>query len=165
MGLYYWYNKEGDALKMDMVHKAVLAGVCTAGGIVIKALGGWDGALQLLAACMAADYATGLVVAGVFKKSGKTAGGGLESHAGFAGLLRKGAILLVVFLGTLLDSLPGGGFVRPAVCCFFISNEGLSVLENLGLMGVPYPAFLRDMLEALRKKGGDGPESPAGKED
>ncbi len=144
-------------MKVEVLPKAVLAFTCTVGGILIKALGGWDGALQLLVACMAVDYATGLIVAGVFKKSTKTPGGGLESHAGFTGLLRKGAVLLLVFLGTLLDSLPGGGFIRPAVCCFFISNEGLSVLENLGLMGVPYPAFLRDMLETLRKKG-DEPE-------
>lgn len=143
-------------MKMEAVHKMVLAGACTAGGILIKALGGWDGALRLLVACMAVDYVTGLVVAGVFKKSGKTKGGGLESRAGFLGLLRKGAVLLLVFLGTLLDSLPGGGFIRPTVCCFFISNEGLSVLENLGLMGVPYPAFLRDMLETLRGKGDKG---------
>jgi len=145
-----------DFLKPEMLYKAVLAGMCTVGGILIKALGGWDGALKLLVACMVVDYITGLVVAAVFKKSAKSKGGGLESHAGFAGLLRKGAVLLLVFLGTLLDSLPGGGFVRPAVCCFFISNEGLSILENLGLMGVPYPAFLRDMLETLRKKGDKG---------
>lgn len=143
-------------MKPEILPKAVLAFLCTAGGILIKALGGWDGALQLLVACMAVDYLTGLVVAGVFKKSGKTPGGGLESRAGFLGLLRKGAILLLVFLGTLLDSLPGGGFIRPAVCCFFVANEGLSVLENLGLMGVPYPAFLRDMLETLRQKSDEG---------
>ena len=71
----------------------------------------------------------------------------------------------LVFLGTLLDSLPGGGFIRPAVCCFFISNEGLSVLENLGLMGVPYPAFLRDMLETLRGKGDKGGAGGPGDEE
>ena len=142
------------------MQKRILALLAAAGGVVIQALGGWDGALQGLVAFMAADYVTGLVVAGVFRRSGKTEGGGLESHAGFLGLVRKGGILLLVFLGTLLDSLPGGGFVRPAVCCFFTANEGLSILENLGLMGVPYPRFLRDMLESLREKGGAG-ESPA----
>ena len=142
------------------MQKRILALLAAAGGMVIQALGGWDGALQGLVAFMAADYVTGLVVAGVFRRSGKTEGGGLESRAGFLGLVRKGGILLLVFLGTLLDSLPGGGFVRPAVCCFFMANEGLSILENLGLMGVPYPRFLRDMLESLREKGGAG-ESPA----
>lgn len=142
------------------MQKRILALLAAAGGVVIQALGGWDGALQGLVAFMAADYVTGLVVAGVFRRSGKTEGGGLGSRAGFLGLVRKGGILLLVFLGTLLDSLPGGGFVRPAVCCFFMANEGLSILENLGLMGVPYPRFLRDMLESLREKGGAG-ESPA----
>ena len=142
------------------MQKRILALLAAAGGVVIQALGGWDGALQGLVAFMAADYVTGLVVAGVFRRSGKTEGGGLESHAGFLGLVRKGGILLLVFLGTLLDSLPGGGFVRPAVCCFVMANEGLSILENLGLMGVPYPRFLGDMLESLREKGGAG-ESPA----
>lgn len=138
------------------MRKSVMALLATVGGIVIRALGGWDGALQVLVAFMAVDYVTGLMVAGMFRKSGKTEGGGLESGAGFRGLLRKGAILLLVFLGTLLDGMPGGGFIRPAVCCFFIANEGLSVLENLGLMGVPYPRFLLDMLEQLRDRGNEG---------
>ena len=142
------------------MQKRILALLAAAGGVVIQALGGWDGALQGLVAFMAADYVTGLVVAGVFRRSGKTEGGGLESRAGFLGLVRKGGFLLLVFLGPRLVSLPGGGFVRPAVCCFFMANEGLSILENLGLMGVPYPRFLRDMLESLREKGGAG-ESPA----
>lgn len=152
-------NKERSGMQ-----KKILALLAAAGGLVIQALGGWDGALQALVAFMAADYVTGLLVAGVFRRSGKTAGGGLESHAGFLGLVRKGGILLLVFLGTLLDGLPGGGFVRPAVCCFFMANEGLSILENLGLMGVPYPRFLRDMLEALKEKGEAG-ESPAEKKE
>ena len=47
---------------------------------------------------------------------------------------------------------------RAGVCLFFTANEGLSILENLGLMGVPYPGFLRDMLEAMRKKNDDDVE-------
>lgn len=84
-------------------------------------------------------------------------GGALESRAGFKGLCRKGGILLCVFVGALLDKLLGAAYVRTAVCVFFIANEGLSILENLGLMGVPLPSFLRNMLEALKK------ESDAGK--
>ena len=74
----------------------ILAALSTAGAALAQALGGWDGALQGLVAFMAADYVTGLVVAGVFRRSGKTEGGGLESHAGFLGLVRKGGILLLV---------------------------------------------------------------------
>ena len=135
------------------IKNTALAVLAAVGGAAAQALGGWDMALQVLVGFMAADYLTGLLVAGVFKRSLKTPGGAISSRAGFLGLLRKGAVLLVVFLGTLLDSLPGGGFIRPAVCCFFIANEGLSILENLGLMGVPCPAFLRNALEALRKQG------------
>lgn len=149
-------------MKLETVHKTVLAAACTVGGFIIKALGGWDGSLKLLVAFMVVDYVTGLMVAGLFKNSPKTAGGGLESRAGFLGLLRKGLILLLVFLGTLLDALPGGGFIRPAICCFFISNEGLSVIENLGMMGVPCPTFLEDMLETLRKKGDSGEDDEDG---
>lgn len=134
------------------IKNGVLAGLAALGGLLIDSLGGWDMTLQALVAFMAADYGTGLAV-GALKRSSKTPGGGLESRAGFLGLVRKGAILLLVFLGAMLDQVTGGGCIRPAVCCFFIANEGISVLENLGLLGVPYPQVLRGMLEALGKQG------------
>ena len=136
----------------------VLAALATVGAGVLRLLGGWDATLQTLVGLMAVDYATGLLAAGVFRRSPKTAGGGLSSAAGFRGLARKCAVLLGVFLATLLDQATGAGFVRTAVCLFFSANEGLSVLENLGLMGVPYPAFIRQMLEALRDKNDQGGE-------
>lgn len=122
------------------------------GSTVINLLGGWDTTLHTLVAAMAADYLTGLVVAGVFHRSGKTNSGALESRASFKGLICKCVILLLVFLGAMLDNATGNGFVRTAVCLFFTANEGLSILENVGLMGVPYPAFLKNMLEALHKQ-------------
>ncbi len=138
------------------IKNAVAAGAAAVGGTVIHLLGGWDVTLQVLIGFMAADYLTGLVVAGVFHNSGKTESGALESRAGFKGLARKCAVLGLVFLAAMLDNAAGQGFIRPAVCLFFIANEGISVLENVGLMGVPYPAFLRDMLEALKKQGDQG---------
>ncbi|WP_322184184.1 phage holin family protein [Neglectibacter caecimuris] len=134
----------------------VLGVLAMIGSALSNLLGGWDITLQILLCCMAADYITGLVVAGVFHNSGKTQTGALESRAGFKGLVRKCAILLLVFLAALLDAYTGHNFVRPAVCMFFVANEGLSILENIGLMGVPYPAFLENMLEALKKQGNDG---------
>lgn len=56
----------------------------------------------------------------------------------------------------LLDSAIGAEYIRTAVILFFIGNEGLSLLENLGLMGVPFPAFLKRALEALREQGDRG---------
>lgn len=134
------------------IKNTIIALLAAAGGIAAQALGGWDMTLQVLIGFIAADYLTGLMVAGIFHRSGKTRGGALSSRAGFQGIVRKCAILLLVLLAALLDRATGNSFIRTAVCFFFIANEGLSVLENLGLMGVPYPRFLRDMLEALREK-------------
>lgn len=142
-----------------LLKNTVLAALAMGGSAALQALGGWDRPLQVLVAFMAADYATGLVVAGLFRRSSKTAGGALSSQAGFQGLVRKAGVLLLVLLGALLDSATGSSFVRTAVCFFFIANEGLSVLENLGLMGVPYPRFLRAMLEALEEQADSGKES------
>ena len=141
------------------IKNAICGALAVAGGAVTSLLGGWDITLQVLLCCMAADYITGLIVAGVFHNSGKSATGALESRAGFKGLVRKCAVLLLVFLAALLDTYTGHSFVRPAVCLFFIANEGLSILENIGLMGVPYPAFLKNMLEALKKQGDQGKEN------
>jgi len=142
--------------KAAAIKNAALAALASAGSLLAGALGGWDAVLETLLACMAVDYVTGMVVAGVFKKSGKSEGGALDSRAGFRGLCRKGAVLLCVLVAARLDTLLGGGYARTAVALFFIGNEGLSVLENLGLMGVPYPAFLKNALEALEEKGGRG---------
>lgn len=132
-----------------LVKNGILASVATAATVLIEALGGWDGSLKLLLGMMAADYITGLLVAGVWKKSNKSESGALSSKAGFKGLCRKGAILLVVWVGTLLDEALGVSYVRTALCLFFVGNEGLSLLENLGLMGLNYPDFLRKALESL----------------
>lgn len=143
-------------ISANQIKNAVLAAFAALGGIAAQALGGWDVLLQVLVGFMAIDYLTGIIVAGLFHRSGKTPGGALSSRAGFLGLVRKCSILLLVLLAVLLDRAAGSSLIRPAVCVFFIANEGLSVLENLGLMGVPYPRFLRDMLEALRDKGDKG---------
>lgn len=140
------------------IKNAVVGGLAAAGSVLVNLLGGWDVTLQVLVGFMAIDYATGWLVAGVFHKSNKSESGALSSKAGFKGLVRKGCVLLLVLLAVLLDRATGYGFIRPAVCLFFIANEGLSILENIGLMGVPFPAFLKNMLEALRQQGDEGKE-------
>lgn len=143
---------------MDAVHikNSVLAALAAVGTFVAHALGGWDAAMQVLVALMAADYLTGILVAAVWQRSNKSATGALDSKAGFKGLLKKGMILLLVWLGVLLDNALGAAYIRTAIIIFFIGNEGLSLLENLGLMGVPFPAFLKRALEALREQGDKG---------
>lgn len=138
------------------IKNGVLAILAVIGSGVANALGGWDAALQTLLIFMAADYLTGLIVAGVFKKSGKSESGALESRAGLKGLIRKLALLLIVLVSVCLDRLVGGNYVRIATIIFFCANEGISILENIGLMGVPYPTFLKNALEVMRKKGDEG---------
>ncbi len=119
-------------------------------------LGGWDAALQALVLFMALDYATGLVVAGVFKNSTKTDNGAVETRAGLKGLIRKVGILVLVMVVAQLELiLHDGVFCRNVIVVFFIINEALSILENLGLMGVKYPAWLKNGLEVLLKKTED----------
>ena len=138
------------------IKDVILAVLAALGAFITNALGGWDAVLNLLVAMMAADYITGLAVAAVFKRSNKSESGTLDSKAGFRGLVKKCAILLLVYIAVLLDAAVGTHYVRSAVVLFFIGNEGLSLLENIGLMGVEYPAALRNMLEALREKGDGG---------
>lgn len=141
---------------MTRLKEAVLAVAAMLGSALSAALGGWDAALQTLVVCMTLDYLSGVVVAGVFKRSEKSSDGALDSRAGFRGLCKKGAELALVLVGARLDHLLGGDWARTAIILFFIGNEGLSILENLGLMGVPYPAFLREALDMLKEQNDRG---------
>lgn len=122
------------------------------GSLIASLFGGWDTALQCLILFMAIDYFSGLVVAGIFHRSPKTETGTLESRAGFKGLCRKAAILCLVLMAHYLDLVIGADCVRDAVCIGFIVNEGLSILENVGLMGVRYPDVIRRALDVLSKR-------------
>lgn len=122
------------------------------GGFIASLFGGWDAALVTLIIFMAIDYITGLIVAGVFHNSEKTANGALESRAGWKGLCRKGVTLLVVLVACRLDLVMGSNFIRDAVVIAFIANETLSIIENAGLMGVPIPAMIVKAVEVLKKK-------------
>jgi len=111
--------------------------------------------LEILLIFMIADYISGLIVAGVFKKSKKTETGALESKAGWKGLCRKGMTLLYVLIAAQVDRIAGTDVVRNAVAIGFMCNEGLSLIENGGLMGVPYPQKLKEAIDLLNSKGSD----------
>lgn len=119
-------------------------------------LGGWNTALQTLLIFMAIDYATGLIVAGVFQKSSKSENGALESKAGWKGLWRKGMTLLIVLIAHKLDVTIGSDFIRTAVIITYITNESLSIIENAGLMGLPIPEAIKKGIEALQQKSESG---------
>lgn len=130
--------------------------ICTilgmVGSYIASLFGGWDAAISTLVFFMAMDYITGLLVAGVFHNSGKTENGALESMAGFKGLCRKGAILLMVLVACQLDLIIGSNFIRDAAVIAFVANEVISIVENVGLMGIEVPAPLVNAIEILRKK-------------
>lgn len=143
-------------MSANSVKNVVLAAAAALGSFAANALGGWDAPLKLLIALMIADYITGVLVALVWHKSNKSKTGTLSSKAGFVGLCKKSVILLVVWVAVMLDSAVGSQYIRGAVILFFVGNEGISLLENLGIMGVPYPDFLKRALEAVRDKGDRG---------
>ena len=130
--------------------------ICTAMGIIGATLswafGGWDTALAALIICMAVDYISGSTVALVFHKSCKTGSGSYDSRFGLKGLCRKGLMLLFVVVAVQADRLLGADYVRDAVCVGFCVNEILSIVENLGLAGVPLPKAVTNALEQLRSK-------------
>lgn len=136
------------------------ATICAAAGIVgalvASFLGGWDTALQTLVVFMAIDYVTGIIVAAVFKASSKSENGGLDSGVGLKGLLRKLAMLCGVTMAYYLDKVAGTDFVRDATCLAFVCNEGLSIIENFGLMGVPIPAPIRNAIDVLMHNDKEG---------
>lgn len=143
-------------------------GICTAvgvvGGFIASLFGGWDAALTTLLIFMGVDYATGLIVAGVFHRSQKSTDGALESRAGWKGLCRKGTTLLVVLVACRLDRVTGSTFIRDTAIIAFIANETISIIENAGLMGVPIPAVVAKAIDILKQKAeGDANTSP-GKE-
>lgn len=123
------------------------------GSAIASAFGGWTTGLTTLVIFMAIDYITGLIVAGVFHKSTKTETGTLESRAGFKGLCRKGAMLLVVLVAYRLDLAVGTAYIKDAVIIAFIANEAISIIENAGLMGVPMNDTIKNAIDVLQRKG------------
>ena len=121
-------------------------------------LGGWDMALEILLIFIVLDYLTG-VAAAIKTKT-------LRSSTGFEGLFKKGSIFLVVILAAQLDRITGNAAAvfRTATCFFFIANEGLSLIENVGEMGVKLPAFIVRALEKIRDEN-DKPDNKPGPEE
>ncbi len=133
--------------------QGVLTIIGAVGAYIANLLGGWDAGLTTLVIFMAIDYFTGLIVAGIFHKSGKTENGALSSKAGLQGIAKKIMMLLMVLVAVRLDILTGTDYIRDAVIIALCGNELISIIENAGLMGVPIPKKLQDAIEVLNKKG------------
>lgn len=116
------------------------------GGWLGYFLGGWDGLLYALIAFVVIDYLTGVMCA----INGKT----LSSEVGFKGICRKVLIFLLVGIAHILDVnvIGSGGVLRTAVIFFYISNEGVSLLENAAHLGLPVPEKIKVVLEQLHDR-------------
>ena len=129
---------------------------CTGFGMVCAAIssafGGWDTALTAMVICMGIDYISGSVVALVFHNSRKTPSGCYNSGYGLKGLCKKCMMLLFVVVAVQADRVLGINYLRDAVCLGFCANEMLSIVENLGLAGIPLPEKVRAALEQLHNK-------------
>ena len=121
---------------------------CTAiGGWIGYFLGGLDGLLIALIVFMTLDYITGIMCAILDKK--------LSSRVGFKGAMKKALIMILVGVANVVDVhvVGAGSALRGAVICFYLSNEGLSLLENAAYIGLPVPEKLKDILAQLHERG------------
>lgn len=121
--------------------------ICAIGGAVLTAasylLGGLDTALLTLAIVMGLDYITGICKAYKRKE--------LNSKTGFLGILKKFGYFVIVALAVIIDRMAGDtGAIRTMVIYFFVANDGLSILENWGAIGLPLPKKLFEVLEQLK---------------
>ncbi len=116
------------------------------GGWLGYFLGGCDGLLYALLAFVVIDYITGIMCAVVDKK--------LSSAVGFKGIFKKVLIFALVGVGHILDTrvIGTGSVLRTAVIFFYLSNEGISLLENAGHLGLPIPKKLKSILEQLHDR-------------
>lgn len=116
------------------------------GGYVGWFLGGVDGFMYALIIFVVIDYVTGLMVAVLERK--------LSSEVGFRGIFKKVLIFTLVGIGNIIDVylIKNGSAIRTAVLFFYISNEGISIIENSAKIGLPIPQKLKDILEQLNKE-------------
>ena len=125
---------------------------------VLTAIGGWlgwfmggsDGLLYALIAFVVIDYITGVMCAVADKT--------LSSEIGFRGIFKKVLIFILVGVANILDVnvIGSGSVIRTAIIFFYISNEGVSLLENAGHLGLPIPARLKEILEQLHDRAEKG---------
>lgn len=133
---------------MKQIWTGIQIAFSTLGGFLGWFLGGADGFLYALIAFVVIDYATGVLCAIADKN--------LSSEVGFKGICRKVLIFTLVGIGNILDVyvLGEAGVLRTAVIFFYLSNEGVSLLENSAHLGLPIPEKLKDVLAQLHDRSG-----------
>ena len=131
---------------IDLIWTKVQIAITALGGWLGYFLGGMDGLMIALIVMMTLDYISGVMCAIIDKK--------LSSAVGFKGICKKVFILMLIGVAHIIDLhvVGTGSALRGAVICFYMSNEGLSLLENAAHIGLPIPDKLRDILTQLHDK-------------
>ena len=131
---------------MKEIWNWIQVAIAAVGGWLGYFLGGLDGFLYALLAFVIIDYITGLMCAVLDKK--------LSSEVGFRGIFKKVLIFALVAVGHIIDQnvIGDGSVIRTAVIFFYLSNEGISILENTVHIGLPVPQKLKDVLEQLHNR-------------
>ena len=131
---------------IDLIWAKIQIAVAAIGGWLGYFLGGVDGMMIALIVLMALDYVTGVMCAIVDKK--------LSSAVGFKGICKKVLVLMLVGVANIVDVhvVGAGSALRSAVVCFYMSNEGVSMLENASHLGLPIPEKLKDILAQLHDR-------------
>ena len=131
---------------IDLIWANIQIAITAIGGWLGYFLGGLDGLMIALIVLMTLDYVSGVMCAIIDKK--------LSSAVGFKGVCKKVFILMLVGVAHIIDLhvVGTGSALRGAVICFYMSNEGLSLLENAAHIGLPIPDKLRDILAQLHDK-------------
>ena len=133
-------------LTMKDIINTIQIAIAALGGYIGYFLGGLDGFLYALIAFIVIDYLTGIMVAVLEKK--------LSSEVGFRGIFKKVLIFSLVAVAHIIDAelIRTGSAIRTAVIFFYLSNEGISILENTAKIGLPIPSKLKTVLEQLNKE-------------
>lgn len=131
---------------------SILTAIGVIGSFITTLFGGWTSDLVTLIIMMGIDFTMGLLIAAVWKKSGKSENGALSSWSAWKGLCRKGVSLLFVLIAYRLDLALGVDYIRTAVIIGFIVNELISIVENAGIMGIPIPEVITRAIDLLRNK-------------
>ena len=137
---------------IDHIKISVMSVLGVIGSFVANILGGWTTDMQTLGVLMIVDIMMGFMIAAVFKKSGKSLSGTLNSLSMWKGLCRKGVTLLIVLVANQLDTVIGVEYIRTAVIIAFIVNELVSIVENGGIMGIPIPGVITKAIDILKSK-------------
>lgn len=137
-------------MEVTMVKLCTWMGVL--GSFIAGFFGGWTTSMETLCILMLIDYITGIILSLVFHKSNKTEDGAFESNQGAKGLVRKFMVIVAVFVAHRIDIEIGANYLRDGVCTAFLVNEALSIIENLGMMGLPIPEVLTQGISVLKNR-------------